>query len=135
MKNLSLIFFFFFLSFGSQMFSQCKSPDEKQVTNINEIKNFVNFDTKKPIKERKAVVGYKITAGIGKGHRRSGGCCQFNGGWCGRFDGYEILVDNNGQITKSVIKIFKGTSNGKEYVRYEGLSANDMTDEPASGIK
>jgi hypothetical protein len=109
--------------------AQALSPNEKLVTNISEVANFVTFNQKTPVLVKGKVVSYTMTSGASKGHRRSGGCCQFNGGWCGRFGGEEMSVGLDGTILKSSIKMFKGTSKGKEYVRFEGLSDEDAKDD------
>jgi hypothetical protein len=103
---------------------------EKQVTNINEVKAYINFNKKTPIKDGRNIIGYQISSGSSKGHRRSGGCCQFNGGWCGKFSGVDVSIDLLGNITKSTVKMFIGFKNDAEYVRFEGLSEEDLKDEP-----
>ena len=126
-------FFLFLLMFvnpGEVSAQKHRDPNEKQVININEVQDFVLFNKKDSIKVNGKVVGYLITKSIGNGHRRSGGCCQFNGGWCGRFSDAVIKIDLNGNITQSSIKMFKGTSDGELYVRFEGLSKKDSMDEP-----
>ena len=106
---------------------------ETQVTNIKEVSKYINFNKKTPIKVKNKSVGYAISSAISKGHRRSGGCCQFNGGWCGKFSSVEISVDLNENITKSSIKMYLGIKNGAEYLRFEGLSDEDLMDEPIKG--
>ena len=109
----------------SKMNAQCSSRNEIQVTNINEVKAFMTFTNQQPIKVGNNIVGYRYTESTSRGHRRSGGCCQLNRGFCGRFSKIDVETDLSGNITKNSFTMFTGTSASGDYLRFEGIQVDD----------
>lgn len=109
----------------SNMSAQCSARNEVQVTNINQVKAFMTFTNQQPIKVGNNIVGYIYTESTSRGHRRSGGCCQFNRGFCGRFSKIDVETDLLGNITKSSFTMFTGTSDSGDYLRFEGIKVDD----------
>lgn len=109
----------------SNMSAQCTSRNEVKVTNINQVKTFMTFTNQKPIKVGGAIVGYVYTESTSRGHRRQGGCCSFNRGFCGRFSAIDVETDLAGNITKSSFTMFTGSTTTGEYLRFEGIKVDD----------
>lgn len=109
----------------SNMSAQCSARNEVKVTNISQVKAFMTFTNQTPIKVGGEIVGYMYTESTSRGHRRSGGCCQFNRGFCGRFSAIDVETDLAGNITKSSFTMFTGSTTAGEYLRFEGIKVED----------
>jgi hypothetical protein len=123
-----LVFALSFMS-ASKMNAQCKALDEKQVTNIDQVKDFVTFTHKQPVKSDNKVVGFSYSQSVAKGHRRQDHCCNFNNGFCGRYSAIELVVDLDGNIVKSNFNMFTGTTAEGTYVRFVGATLDGEDDE------
>lgn len=110
-----------FFTFG-EMKAQCSDPNETPVTNISEAEEFVTFINRTDVYEGGELVGYFYSAGASRGHRRSGGCCQFNNGWCGKFSICELYTDLEGNITRADFEMYKGRGDdGTPYLKFVGI--------------
>ncbi len=106
--------------------AQCDSPDEFKVTNTNELHGLIAFNKRTKIVDVTTgkIIGFEVSAFVTAGHRKKGGCCQFNGGRCGRSSAalIKLITDLQGNITQSNTDIFVGSDgNGHRYIKYDLL--------------
>jgi len=121
MKLVMLVMALGFFTMG-EMKAQCSDPNETQVRNISEAADFVTFLNQTPIYNGGELTGYAYSAGASKGHRRSGGCCQFNGGWCGKFSLCDLETDLEGNITSADFQMYLGRGeDGTTYLKFVGI--------------
>ncbi len=106
---------------------KAQNASEKLVTNIDEVKDFMKFKDKTPVKdpEGNGVIGFHYTESLGKGHRRSNGHCQFNRGLCGIFSAFDLTTDKEGNILPSSFQMYLGKNENGEYLRFEGIKVED----------
>ncbi len=72
------------------------------------MEEFINWVSVTPVMDAGEVIGYELTGGASKGHRRAGGCCSFNGGWCSGVADFDFIVDLDFNIVESNYTMFIG---------------------------